>query len=465
MPEQTDPDPLHRPSISNMTKAQKRMSAIVGAGGVQRRTNYVKLIDDGADAGKLRWFKNKDHFVTSPGTPLGEIDIRHDKPSLTRFRASIGPKHGILVKTAKTSKRFQYSSRTEREDMLAEMERWLGAGQSEVVKFTGWFTKRGKGAFDGYRRRFFVLAGTKLTYYISEGAGFGAELKGTIKIKTGTEAEVREGEIFITIPSPEGSGKPGTTRRLRPDGGTDKAEELARAINDVAQEIRGSALARLEGMADDVISTQGSVRLRKGPSGIRGGNSVRGGGPMDRNNSSDVYDEDDDMDELESMMSWMPEDEEGGVYASGEMDASTVAQIRTDLKKIYEDCFSKSSGTVAQYSRFQSESHETPERKREIVKDVADLRQQFTYACRYIGDQLKLELSKLFQLLRRELGLRAEAFVDDIIAEFKGNPEGLADMFSLAGEDEAARRDRAEKRVACYEDAKARCLQVQRGLH
>jgi hypothetical protein len=64
------------------------------------------------------------------------------------------------------------------------------------VRFTGWFTKRGKGAFDGYRRRFFVLTGTTLSYYISEGAGFGAELKGTIKIKPGTTAEVREGQCW-----------------------------------------------------------------------------------------------------------------------------------------------------------------------------------------------------------------------------------------------------------------------------
>jgi hypothetical protein len=111
------------------------MSAIVGAGsGMQRKTNYVKLLSEGADAGKLRWYKNKDHFITSPGTPLGEIDIRHDKPSLTRFRASMGPKHGIVVKTAKAAKRFQYSSRTEREDMLAEMERWLGVGGAEQGK-------------------------------------------------------------------------------------------------------------------------------------------------------------------------------------------------------------------------------------------------------------------------------------------------------------------------------------------
>jgi hypothetical protein len=379
----------------------------------------------------------------------------------------MGPKHGILVKTAKSSKRFQYSSRTEREDMLAGMEKWLGAHSSDVVKCTGWFTKRGKGKMDGYRRRFFVLAGVKLTYYISEGAGFGAELKGTLQIKSGTSAEVREGEIFITSPAPEGSGKPGNTRQLRADGGTEKAEELARAINDVAQTIRGSALARLEGMADDVISTQSSVRMRnKGGASVkggpRGGASVRGG--AERNMQAEAYDEDDD--DMESVMSWMPEGEyDDGVFASGDMDASTVVQIRLDLKKIYDDCFSKSSGTVAQYSRFQGESSETPERKREIMKDVADLRQQFTYACRYIGDQLKLELSKLFQLLRRELGLRAESFVDEIIGEFKGNPEGLADMFSLAGEDEAARRERAEKRLVCYEDAKSRCQQVQRGLH
>ena len=44
--------------------------------------------------------------------------------------------------------------------------------------------------------RFFVLTGTTLSYYISEGAGFGAELKGTIKIKPGTTAEVREGECW-----------------------------------------------------------------------------------------------------------------------------------------------------------------------------------------------------------------------------------------------------------------------------
>mmetsp|Transcript_13881 Transcript_13881/g.35727 ORF Transcript_13881/g.35727 Transcript_13881/m.35727 type:complete len:1095 (+) Transcript_13881:72-3356(+) len=468
---QDDPDPLSRSgTTSQMSKAQKRMSAIVGGGSVmKRRTNYVKLIDEGPDAGKVRWYKNKDHFITSPTTPIGEIDIRHDKPSLTRFQASLGPKHGIHVKTAKFSKRFQYSSRTEREDMLAEMERWLGSGGTEVVRFTGWFTKKGKGTFDGYRRRFFVLTGTKLTYFISEGAGFGAELKGTIKIKPGTTATVEEGEIYIATPAPEGTGKPATVRRLRADGGTDKAEELARAINECVSESRGAALSRLEGMADDVIAAQSSVRSRRSaPKGDAAAAAPAGDdhGRRPRNLSAEAYDEEDDFDDVGSMISeWMAGADEDGVFASGEMDAITAMQIRADLKKIYEECFSKSSGTVAQYTRFQAESHDTPERKREIVNAVADLRQQFTYACRYIGDQLKLELAKLFQLLRRELGLRAEHFVDDIMVEFKGNPEGLAEMFELKGEDEAARRDRAEKRVACYEEAKAKCQSVQRGLH
>jgi hypothetical protein len=47
---------------------------------------------------------------------------------------------------------------------------------------------------------------------------------------------------------------------------------------------------------------------------------------------------------------------------------------------------------------------------------------------------------------------------------YKGNDEGLAELFASGGEDEAARRERAELRVQCYEDAKATCVQVQRGL-
>ena len=47
---------------------------------------------------------------------------------------------------------------------------------------------------------------------------------------------------------------------------------------------------------------------------------------------------------------------------------------------------------------------------------------------------------------------------------YKGNDEGLAELFASGGEDEVARRERAELRVQCYEDAKATCVQVQRGL-
>lgn len=58
------------------------------------------------------------------------------------------------------------------------------------------------------------------------------------------------------------------------------------------------------------------------------------------------------------------------------------------------------------------------------------LRLTFSWTKRYIGDQLKVELSKLFQLLRRQLDLKKDDFVDNFIMAFKGNPELLAEVRS-----------------------------------
>ena len=83
--------------------------------------------------------------------------------------------------------------------MMAELLRWRD-GSNVVPRFAGWFNKLGSGRLDGWRRRYFVMDGRFLRYFVSEGGGNGAEEKGRIEIRAGTTV-FAEGED-VTIKSP-----------------------------------------------------------------------------------------------------------------------------------------------------------------------------------------------------------------------------------------------------------------------
>lgn len=46
--------------------------------------------------------------------------------------------------------------------MFQELVKWRDQGSTGEILFTGWFIKKGKAAWDGYRRRFFVLTGDQV---------------------------------------------------------------------------------------------------------------------------------------------------------------------------------------------------------------------------------------------------------------------------------------------------------------
>eukprot|EP00041_Stephanoeca_diplocostata_P028003 m.782036 g.782036 ORF g.782036 m.782036 type:complete len:1074 (-) comp23288_c0_seq4:149-3370(-) len=436
-------------AVDLMPRERRRMSGIVGSGAFNKQS-YVKLTAEGTDAGKLRWYKTKDHWKTSATTPLGEFDIRRDKPLIERFdnKSGMQKKYGLCIRHGKQQKKFQWTSRTEREDMFQELVKWRDQGSTGEILFTGWFTKKGKAAWDGYRRRFFVLTGDQLRYYVSEGVGMGSHQKGTIHIRPSTVIRTKEEEVIITdsMSSDSTSSVKSRTWKLKADGGPDKAEELCRVISERASDAGRRALMNLH---TDGPTIDESLM----PKTPRGRSAT--------NDTTDYSSDDDDNDGQASELNWLTEQiaaaEIDEVY---EDDEAQVADIQRDLKRIYDDCFMSKHGTVAQYSDFLETSTQPQARKKQIVQDVADIRQQFSHACRYIGDQLKLELSKLFQLLRRQLDIKKDEFVDSFLVDYKGNKDLLREIFE-SGEDEGARRERAELRLRCYEEAREKCMRVK----
>eukprot|EP00041_Stephanoeca_diplocostata_P028004 m.782060 g.782060 ORF g.782060 m.782060 type:complete len:307 (-) comp23288_c0_seq6:282-1202(-) len=194
-------------------------------------------------------YKTKDHWKTSATTPLGEFDIRRDKPLIERFdnKSGMQKKYGLCIRHGKQQKKFQWTSRTEREDMFQELVKWRDQGSTGEILFTGWFTKKGKAAWDGYRRRFFVLTGDQLRYYVSEGVGMGSHQKGTIHIRPSTVIRTKEEEVIITdsMSSDSTSSVKSRTWKLKADGGPDKAEELCRVISERASDAGRRALMNL----------------------------------------------------------------------------------------------------------------------------------------------------------------------------------------------------------------------------
>lgn len=297
-------------------KERRRLSAVVGEyhmGPIPNKAIYVRLGIDGGEAGKLKWYRSKDHWKAAPDQPIGMIDIQKDRPSLEVYeKNSI---FGVVIRHGKKEKKFQWRSRVQRGEFYDEMVKWRDTNTLEPT-YTGWFNKKGAGRMDGWRRRFFVLDGQRLRYFVSDGVGRGAQQMGAIEIRAGTSSEVDEKDEIII----RGSGSHRRILRLRATEGGGIASELVAAIRKCAADAGKKTLNLLHAQQDP----------RQTGLAAHGGDG----------NESDSDGSEDEHQGLTTL-------------ADGEDDDAAGTQpkprdLTAELRAIYFECFGNQKGTVEQ---------------------------------------------------------------------------------------------------------------------